>query len=207
MARAAGIPLVVNYFRRWDSKIRQLAQEFEGLGRPLRVEAVYGKGTRNYGSHLVNLLSFFFGPIHHVQSESLEIEQRNLPDPSISAVLQLETGLRASIIGIDHAGYDLLEIDVYYADRKITLQAGGISVATTMATGGIYFPGYAHLDFSNPTIEHSKVHGLLAAYQEIGQALETGSHPVTNTGESALETSRVLDAIIASAESGKRISL
>jgi predicted dehydrogenase len=65
LCREAGVLLAVNHNRRWDAAVRRLRDELRnGRWGPLRsVVASYNKGVLNNGSHLLDLLNLWFGPL------------------------------------------------------------------------------------------------------------------------------------------------
>ena len=64
------IPVAVNYTRRFAKGIVSLRNDIreENFGKPLRGVGYYGKGILHNGSHMVDLLNFFFG---NVQSKEV----------------------------------------------------------------------------------------------------------------------------------------
>lgn len=185
LAASAGVNIVVNYQRRWDERIRAVADCFKEMGRPSRFEVQYSKGLLNYGSHMLNLLEFFFGKIAEVTNAFAADDQRSLADPSISGRIRLESGLEGTLLGIDHLNYELFDLSVYYPAAKFVLLAGGYEVKKFAVQEGVYYPGYRHLAAPEQMFEPGAITGLLAAYDEIRRFLENPSVPLTNTGESA----------------------
>ena len=70
IAERHGIPVRVNFHRRFDRRHRALRQSLPGT--PRYVAMRYGKGLFNYGSHLIDFLIDWFGPVQEVQALSSE---------------------------------------------------------------------------------------------------------------------------------------
>jgi predicted dehydrogenase len=74
-----GIPLLVNFIRRADPGIREIARRIAigHIATPFKAAVWYSKGLLHNGSHMVDLMSFWFGPIRSVR---LVQSGRSLPD-------------------------------------------------------------------------------------------------------------------------------
>jgi predicted dehydrogenase len=119
-AKRASAALRVNFHRRLDPGHRRMRGRFPG--RPVAVLARYGKGLMNYGSHLVDLMLDWAGPISAVAATG------RLPrgtDPSISFTARFASGAVAQVASLDGAAYDNFDADFFYADGRIELAAGG----------------------------------------------------------------------------------
>lgn len=208
LSEVNGVQVAVNYHRRWDKKIRALKNEFDLLGKPSRVEITYMKGLYNYGSHIVDLLNYFFGPVNKVHSEPLTEKQHNLPDPSVSALISYNTGMKAYLTGIDDVDYELFDVDVYYPRLKYRIEMGGYKIRRFIAREDLFFPGYVNLEEEKPVFPDGPVHGLSRAYREIERYIhEEADKLITCTAGNALNVNKTLDAILLSAVSGKEINL
>ena len=206
-AKKKGIPILVNYHRRWDPKIRALRERLAGLGAPRRVNVVYRKGLFNYGSHIVDLLEYLFGPIVGVAAEPLTPRQGAMEDPSISARLRFQTGFDAAMIGIDDVQYDLFDVEMFFDGCKFSLEMGGYKIRYYVGREGLYFPAYINLAETPCGLPDGPVSGLLQAYSEIREHLLQGSQLSTGLADSAIRASAVLDAIRSSAQRGVGIAI
>lgn len=79
-----GIDLVVNFPRRADPAVKKIGEIIRGgtLRRRLTGVAQYGKGLIHNGSHLVDLLSFWFGDLTIDRVKVSEAPKVNSIDPS-----------------------------------------------------------------------------------------------------------------------------
>lgn len=64
MCRARGIALFINYMRRVDPAVIDVERRIRSgeIGGPIKGSVWYSKGLLHSGSHLLNLLEFWFGP-------------------------------------------------------------------------------------------------------------------------------------------------
>jgi predicted dehydrogenase len=188
-AREVGTILAVNYHRRWDAKMARLRDVMLRLGTPEHVQVVYRKGLYNYGSHVVDLLLYCFGAVDAVRP----LGPRG--GPSHSAELGFQSGFRAQVIGVEGAQYELFDGDFFFREAKFSVEFGGQRVREFRPRDGVYFPGYRSLIEVPDAFPVGPVHGLVPAYQEFARILGGQAQPVTCSGEDAVATLKILDAI------------
>lgn len=207
LAQSLSTPVLVNYHRRWDKKMCALKALFDAQNaHPRHIQGRYCKGLHNYGSHLINLLQFFFGSVRSVNANSPSGTGGN-SDPSLSFVLEMDGGVQAVISGVNDLEYEFLDLSVCFRDCEYRLGFGGFQIQKFVPYAHPLFPGYTTLQPAESVFPDGLVHGLLPAYQEIRNITENNAHPETNTADSALETHRVMEAIRSSALTQKRVDL
>jgi predicted dehydrogenase len=208
IADKSDVPIFVNFHRRWEPRFKALGAQTRELGRPSSVVVAYCKGTINYGSHIVDLLSFLFGRIVAVQSERADDALTKLHDPSYSCRLLFESGLEARLIGMDDVGYEVFDIDIFYPDRKFKIELGGFKIEEFRAVEGEHYPGYKSLRSTGEPFGGGPVAGLKEAYACLAEFARTKrlSLDWPSVGTSVY-VRRVLQAIVASSRSGRRLSL
>lgn len=206
-AEDARVGLTVNYHRRWDRKIRALRIAVASESRAVRGTACYMKGLHNYGAHVIDLASYLFGPITVVQADRRTDAQRLLADPSLSAVLGFESGFVMRLDGLDETAYEVLDIDLYFADAKYRLEFGGQRIERFVAREGVRFRGYVNLTPASETFADGPIVGLPDAYDEIVAFVDGRGDLATSPGASAVRVLEVIEAIERSAESGARIAV
>jgi predicted dehydrogenase len=64
-----GIPLLVNFIRRADPGIMEVATRIENgkIATPFKAAVWYSKGLLHNGSHMVDLMRFWFGPVRGIR--------------------------------------------------------------------------------------------------------------------------------------------
>lgn len=204
VARAAeeGRAIFVNYHRRWDSKMQRLANELRVLGTPRFVDVVYRKGLYNYGSHIVDLLLWYFGPIVRVRADPDQATRERAGDPSLSAMLYTASGMEMRLTGLDGVDYDLFDVDIYTTRAKVRVEAGGYVIRRFDRVDDVYFPGYAHVVERPSGFEVAPVSGLTKAYADIAATLSGQPQTAGAHGSQALDVLAVLDGIWRSALAG-----
>jgi len=208
MAEKLGIEIVVNYHRRWNSKFNRFRQKIQSYGQPADVQVVYRKGLYNYGSHIIDLMVSFWGPIETITADALRLEHNALDDPSISASIEFLSGGRARINGCDNVDYDLFDMDISYRNCRFRIEAGGYKIKKFIEVSDLYFPGYSYLQEIDSDYESGSVLELNKAYEELASFLHGKITSVTSSAENALHVIHVLDAIRDSAmQGGKLIKL
>lgn len=194
-ARQSGVTLRVNFQRAFDpghDRARARA-----VGYPVKVIARYSGGIFNYGSHLVDLLLQWFGPIARVAAlDGLSDES----DPRLSFRCVMEAGFEAVLIGINGVSYDQFECDILFADHRIELANGGVEKRYYEAVSDLHYPGYRQLKMSGEEI--SLVHGLTQLYADIRNHMRDGTPLGGSDGKRALAGLTVIEAALRSARRG-----
>jgi len=204
-AESQGIPIVVNYQRRWDSKMASFRKEMRSYGNPIDVQVVYGKGLYNYGSHIIDLMVSIWGSVIAVGADWFKLPEAHLEDPSLSATLEFQSGFSGRLNGCDGVDYDLCDMEISFQNCRFHLEAGGYRIMKFDSILDLCFPGYYHLHESDSGYTKGPVCGLHHAYEEISAFLQGGAFPTISTGASAFHVAEVLDAIRRSSEDGGRI--
>src|SRR3989338_5412049 len=82
--------LAVNHLRRWDEfhrKVREFIQQGK-LGKIQTVNVYYTAGISNTGTHILDLLRYFFGEVNWVLACGSINEQEK--DPTLQAILSFQ---------------------------------------------------------------------------------------------------------------------
>jgi len=201
-ALSAGVALRVNYNRRHDPRTRAFAEIFPGT--PRKVILRYGRGLFNYASHMVDLLMQWFGPIETVQShDSYMAQARNLDDdPNIDFWCRFQNGVEAIFISLDGLAYDQFDIELYFADQRLSYLSGGAEQRSWRGKADLFYQGYDHLAESNDGASIGQIGGFRELYQDIHQHLEFGRPLGGCDGTGAVLVQAVLAAVVDSAEHG-----
>lgn len=127
-ARHAGVPLAVNYLRRWDRAHIDVADAIH-RGEAGRVEhaiAHYADGLLNYGTHAIDLLRWFLGQPLWVWAHAERAARSE--DPSLAVMLGFPAGTAAALLPIDRSSHDTFEVDVVGAEARFTIRDRGTEV-------------------------------------------------------------------------------
>lgn len=175
--REAGIPLLINYTRRWDERVRTIREELNrgDWGCIRSVSAVYNKGLLNNGSHMLDLLTMLLGclTIIAVGPSSADMWEA---DPSIPVILRSERGVTVTLNCGHAADYALFELELVTERGTIRMENGGLDWSIRHVRPSPLFPSYQIL--SEPTRQSGSLSGAtLAAVDEIAMLAFTGGNP------------------------------
>jgi predicted dehydrogenase len=135
----------VNYFRRNEKGFLKLSAALASLGEFQNVRAIYTKGLRNNGSHMLDLIDWFFGPIHNVGAVT------PLHDPDFpSASLTIEAA-RASVelVALEHEKFEIFELDIIGTNGRITVIDGGQEIKYYEKARARLYDEYTNLLFTH----------------------------------------------------------
>lgn len=131
----------INYFRRYDPGFWQVVRDLPNLGYIQHVRGIYTKGLRHNGSHMLDLLLWFFGAVKEIEDVSVLAD----PDyPTVSARLIMEKAV-VELIGLDYHSYELFELDIIGKNGRIRIIDGGQHIVFEGTTEGKYYEGYRNL--------------------------------------------------------------
>ena len=198
-AERAGVELRVNFRRRFDP--RHLRWRGRAPKHPRAIVMRYGKGLMNYGSHLIDWLLDWYGPVETVQALS-GLPSSDILDPSISFRCRMTAGFDAVAVGIDGLDYDQFEIDIMGQTESLSLTAGGADIRRHAAVKDLHYPGYSHLAETDGERDVARVGGFLELYSAIDSHLREGATLGGCDGVAALAGMAVLDAVRRSADAG-----
>lgn len=112
------IPTIVNFSRRFDTSMVNLQKELEPL-HIVSAHARYGKGTHHLGSHLFDLLRFFFGEMTTCKADS-KIEDYT-EDPSYGGRASFERCPKVEITVVDSRIESVFDLDIISTDARFRL--------------------------------------------------------------------------------------
>lgn len=142
------IPLVVNYNRRFASGFVSLRNDVRNgkFGRLLRGVGYYGKGITHNGSHMVDLLDYFFNPVRPV-----EVLERNNDfyedDPTVSCRFVLgDEEADFTLLGVDCRHYTIFETEMFFEKARIRMTESGDFFEIYHVVDSPIFQGYRILD-------------------------------------------------------------
>ncbi len=192
-----GIPLAVNYQRRWDPEIQRLGAALRSgaAGRVQRVVALYSKGIRHNGSHAIDLLLDWFGPVADSRILGSFVDYRE-DDPTPDARLAFRGGAIAYLLGCDDRAYGIWEMDILGENARARLVAGGAAVEWYAVGEERIAPASRELRDPPRRVETRLATVMAAVLDNVVAAARTGE-PLRSDGRSALATLRVCNELIA----------
>lgn len=190
----AGIPLAINYNRRWDPAINQLRAEIaQGEWGALRsATAVYNKGVLNNGSHMIDLLEHLFGDIVVVGSGE-QIADYFENDPTVPAWLVEPSGAPVYLTCGHAADYSLFELNLVFVNGTVAIEDGGENWRLRRVVASDRFAGYRVLDKA----EHHRggdEETMILAVDNLYRTVTAGAS-LASTGNTALRAQKICDQI------------
>ncbi len=125
LAERRGVKLGVNYTRRYAQGYQKVARLLRAgrLGRLQGVHGYYSGGLVHNGTHLLDVLTWFFG--RPIEVRALNGPRGKLADEGIGAVLHFPDGGLAVVQGVAAERFPLFEIDILGAEGRITISRDG----------------------------------------------------------------------------------
>ncbi|MCX6723790.1 MAG: Gfo/Idh/MocA family oxidoreductase [Candidatus Staskawiczbacteria bacterium] len=143
---------LVNYTRRFVPEFHDLKKMIAGgkYGKFLTGNGVYGKGFLHNGSHLIDLLRYFFGEIKNKKMIS-EIYDFSRKDPTVSAVLKLRNGKEILLNAIDSRHFTIFELDLFFEKARIRIINNGFEMREYFLSDDATFKGYKNVSLGKTT--------------------------------------------------------
>jgi predicted dehydrogenase len=132
----------VNYFRRYDAGFKKTKQMLTEIGLIQHVQAYYTKGLLHNGSHLIDLLNWFFGKIIEIEIDNIAYDSLY---PSPSGVIKTDT-VTISLKALDHKKFELFELDIIGSNGRIKILDGGQKIIFENVITNKYYQGYQNLN-------------------------------------------------------------
>lgn len=191
-----GIPLAVNYHRRWDGQwIRVRNGLLEGrFGRVQNAVLRFTKGIRHNGSHGIDLLIDLLGPVHSASVLGGRVDF-SPDDPTLDVRMEFETGAVAYVLGSDERLFSIWELDLLAEKGRVRFSEFGHKVELFCAREDPVFKGYRTLGEGRAESSDLDTIMLRVLHGIIGAVMNGGRLP--SDGRSALETLRVCNELIA----------
>lgn len=118
-----GIKLQIDYQRRFDPLYQNIKENIikEKFGKIQHVNFYYGAGIANTGSHLFDLIRFFFGDVRRVQGVYSSNTSNNLTDPNINGHVECKNDIICSLNSLDVSKYGIMECDILGTKGRIRI--------------------------------------------------------------------------------------
>ena len=138
------INFVVSYYRRHEKALVGLNNEIKKIGPIQNIRALYTKGLRNNGSHLLDFLLFYFSNYSKIKIINKLNDQSY---PSVSFILKNKK-FNIEIIALDHSRFEIFEVDIIGSHGRIHLSDGFRKIDFYKKKKSKYFYGYETLELS-----------------------------------------------------------
>ena len=127
----------LNYFRKTLPFFKNLKKEIDNklFGNLITINVFYSKGLGNNGSHLIDLINYFFGPNYDLNSIKI-INSKNdysLSDKSVSFCVNYNYNQKPfSVIFncLDERKFSLIELDLIFEKQRFRIFDSGSKIQT-----------------------------------------------------------------------------
>lgn len=183
---ARGRTVAVNFFRRWNRDLGKLRADFtEGRhGKPLQAVARYTKGLKGNGSHLIDLMRWFFGEPETV--ERIRVSRRH-PDPGVDFRMIFPDGLEAVFLHVPDVDYVFIDLDILTDAGRVVIEQRGQGIASYRTEPDPAYPFNVLRRASESVTDWNGC--LLSAVEDLVDCMKSGREPrcTINDGMRAVE--------------------
>ncbi len=190
----AGILLAVNHNRRWDPHIDHLYVEMQsGKWGALRsVVGIYNKGVLNNGTHMLDLLNRFLGPLA-ILAVGKPVNDYSAEDPSVPVWLSSSDGVPVHLACGHAMDYAIFELQLIFEAGMVSVENGGMAWRERRAEASEDFLGYRFLDAGSRRIGGDE-RSMVSAVDNVYRAVVSGD-VLASTGDTALYAHRLAERI------------
>jgi predicted dehydrogenase len=205
-----GVILQIDHQRRFDTthrKVRDFIQAGK-LGGIQQVTCYYTAGIANTGSHIFDLLRFFFGDVEWVQAVYSRSHAPNTRDPDIDVMLRFKSGASGVLQACDVRDFLIFEISCLGTKGRINLIHSGFGLEYYEVRDSELFSGYREIFRTTPPFPGDESPEFMAsAVSHLVKCLKDGQPPASS-GEDGRASLELICAARESAEAdGRRIIL
>lgn len=202
-----GVLMLVNYTRRWNRSLQDLATELRNgtWGEIRRVSVLYPGGIVSNGAHALDLIRWLVEEVTTVRA--LGQAHENVLDPPLDALCHTQSGIPCVVQTCEPRNFSLLEVDILTTRGRLRVVANGRRIERFQAVPDSHYPAYRLLT-SDGDAHSTDWEGCLSrAVEDLVLCLETGGRPKCG-GEEAVEALRLATAIRLSAqEHGREVDV
>ncbi|MFA5089127.1 MAG: Gfo/Idh/MocA family oxidoreductase [Candidatus Omnitrophota bacterium] len=206
LCRDKGVILQVDHQRRFDPMHIRIREEIAKgtFGEPYQVNFYYTAGIHNTGSHMFDLLRFFFGDIQWVAGTFSKSPSIKKEDPNVDGILKFKSGLTGTFQACDVNKYLIFEMRAFFEKGMLELKHSGFSLEYYTPSESSYFSGYKELvrgRISWPV--KYKRNFMVRGVEHLIDCLKKETRSLSS-GEDGLAALKLINAAIESAENNNK---
>ena len=213
------IPLLINHERRWDAHY-QMAQKIIRKGKIGEIRTIignalswkpanlpiakYGGGPLFHdGTHLIDLLLYFGGPISWVSGHEKRPRGKQYIEETASAMIGFQNGSLGFIEGGGVRKYFNFELDIQGSEGRILIGNSGLEMYVTKKSPR--FTGFYELERIPSPEPKNYESPFIGGAREMLKSIRTGKSGLS-TGVDGLKALEIIFAVYQSAQAkGKRL--
>lgn len=202
------IRLQVDHQRRFSSFHKKIKQTMakKNFGEIQRVNIIYGSGIFNTGTHIFDLIRYFFSDVSWVEAKFSKNNPIVKNDPNVDAILQCKNNTSCNLVCLDEKNFRILEFDIIGSNGRLILDLTNSQVkyfVTNKKQKGLVYGNLIEKKFTN--IE--KIEYIRTGLNNLLYAIKNNSKTYCD-GNDGLKSLEIAFALRFSASNKqKRISL
>lgn len=204
------VVLIIDHQRRFDPLFSNIKRVIDKgyLGIIYQTVFYYTAGIFNTGTHVIDLMRYFFGDVEWVMGRRSPIMSSNQSDPNIDGVLSFKNGIYASIHALNVRDYLIFEQDILGSKGRLRILNSGFEIEYYGISDSRYFSGYKEFEKRNLPFEIPKERQyMLEGVNHLIDCIENKTEPISS-GTDGLKALEIILALIQSADnSSKKIYL
>jgi len=200
------IKLLIDHQRRFDPFFLHLKNFINNkIGKIQTVNVIYGGGIVNTGTHIIDLLRYFFGEISFVNASFSQNPSCNPSDPNVDGKIVFKNKVTCFLHALDLNHYGFLEMQIFGMNSvlKINLINNDIEYQLVSKKPSL---AYKTLEIKDLNIKKSNKSPILLGVENLVNTISNKSTPLC-TGQDGLKSLEGVISLIKSAKSGKIIRI
>lgn len=144
LCQEKGWLLMVNFIRSFGQGFQELHKilQTQELGTLEKIIAHYGKGFRNNGSHMLQLILQLAGkPTQAKTLNTFPDDRSSTDDKTLDVQIQF-SGLNAYMTANDHRDFTVFEVDLFLSQGRIQVSDRGNKIEVSKVIDDPVYPGY-----------------------------------------------------------------
>ena len=196
------VKLAIDYQRRYDQYYISIKNFLnERMGKIQTINVFYGGGIANTGSHLFDLLRFFFGEIKSMKGSFSNNQSGNVLDPNIDLQIEFKRKINCTINSLDYRIYGLFEMDILSTEGRLRINLAANTYEINYFKKSIKdASGYRKLIPFTFKVKKSKESSIILVVKDLMNCIKYNKKPIC----SGIDGYKSLELILASIMSSKQ---
>jgi predicted dehydrogenase len=176
--------IVINYLRRFTPAFIDLKKRLSSENLIEKIVINYCKGIKNNGSHLIDLLNYFFDDLAikscQILSSSIGFDKNDLCYDLYILVSYKNQTFPIFFISHNHQKYNLINMDIYTKSQHIKFSNSKGTITYHKIINDVNFPTYKVFDDIPEEIEINNKYLMYYAYEKISRILTKNEENISS---------------------------